>query len=218
MHRFLVLSLLLSLLMACGDGLEEREEIDALGFRTVERVDPETGLLEGVAEKYTPDGKLLSRAHYRNGELDGERTLYYPNGQVDVVENYRNGKFDGPYMTYDSAGNLTLHGLYIDGAMNKVWTGYHPDGGVAEVVTMVDNLENGPFREWYPNGKPKASGNYLEGDDEDGTLFLYQETGGLERIMQCDRGACKTIWTPDSTSVAPAAPDMTRPEPAAKGS
>ena len=200
------------LLYACGDGLVLKEETDGEGYRVEYRQDPETGLKQGTAREYDPEGKLTTEEFYLDGELHGNRLLYAPNGQVVVKENYDNGKFQGEYLNYDQEGNLTIRGQYVDGAMADEWTSYYPDGSISEVVTFADNAENGPFREWYANGNPKASGGYLRGDNEHGTLHLFAESGGLERVMECDQGICSTVWTTDSTAAAPAGPDMTRPE------
>lgn len=213
MKKHLLLLLPISLLfIACGNGLEEREEVDALGYRITYQVDPETGLKEGLAREFSPDGKLTSEENYRNGLLEGKRKLYAPNGQLLVEENYVEDRFEGDYINYDSLGNQVLKGRYSNGAMNKAWFQYYADGGVKEAVTFVDNATVGPFREWYADGKPKASGTYAPDSKEDGLLHLYLETGGLERVMQCSIGMCQTVWTPDSTAQAPAGVDMTRPE------
>ena len=64
-----------------------------------------------------------------------------------------------------------------------------------EEVAFEGNMENGPFKEFYENGKPKATGAYLEGDNEHGELLEYDTTGTLIARKQCDRGICKTLWT-----------------------
>ena len=40
----------------------------------------------------------------------------------------------------------------------------------------------------------KAEGTYIDGDNEQGELKLYDEQGELEKIMQCERGICHTTW------------------------
>lgn len=207
-----MLTLSFLILYACGDGLELREETDALGFRTEFRVDPETKLKEGPLRQYDPKGRLTMEEHYLEGKLDGVRKIYTPEGVLIVEENYKADAFEGDYITYDSTGVISGKGQYSDGAMNRAWYLFYPNGNVKEVVTFVDNNENGPFREWYENGKPKASGEYLDGDQEHGVLHLYAENGELERVMNCDLGLCMTFWTPDSTGAAPAGADMTMPE------
>jgi len=48
--------------------------------------------------------------------------------------------------------------------------------------------------EYHPNGSLKAEGQYLNGDFEQGELKLYDETGRLVRIMDCEQGVCRTRW------------------------
>ena len=210
-RSFFLLTFCSLFLYACGDGLELKEQTDDLGYRSEFKQDPETGLRQGVAREYDPEGNLSIEEHYLDGELHGTRLLYAPTGQIVVEENYENGKFAGKYLNYDEHGELTIRGQYVAGAMAEDWYTFHTDGSVKEVVVFKDNAENGPFREWYADGKPKASGTYLNGDNEHGTLHLYAKSGGLERVMECNEGVCSTVWTPDSTSAAPAAPDMSQP-------
>ncbi|TXF91365.1 toxin-antitoxin system YwqK family antitoxin [Neolewinella aurantiaca] len=213
MKRLVPIFALLALFFyACGDGLEQKEETDALGFRVEYKVDPETGLKEGALRRYDPQGNLAIEENYLEGKLEGKRKVFTPEGKVIVEENYKADEFDGDYITYDSTGVISGKGQYIDGAMNRAWYRFYPNGKVQEVVTFVDNAENGPFREWYQNGQPKASGAYLNGDKEHGKLHLYTEAGQLERVMNCEVGVCNTIWSPDSTFVAPEGVDMTMPE------
>ena len=210
MFRLLACTLALTALTSCSN-LETQEETDALGFRSVWTVDPETGQRQGTRKEYRPDGSLNIEENYVDDQLDGRRTIYFEDGKPNIVENYTNGAFEGDYTVYFQDGKVEQFGRFTNGARNKAWTYYYPDGKIKEVVTFENNVETGPFREWYPDGKPKASGNYREGDKEDGTLHLYAETGELERVMNCDLGRCNSIWTPDSAGVAPAGPDMTPP-------
>ena len=206
------LALLLPLLLCtCGPALDTVEETDEQGFRTVYQVDPETKSKQGTAQRFFPDGKLMSEEQYVDGQLDGTRTAYYPDGKKELVETYRAGQFEGDYMTYDSLGNLRLRGVYTDGVMQGQWTRYFPDGGVREVVTFADNRENGPFREWYANGQPHYAGTYLNGKEE-GTLWAYNEAGVLIALRNCEAAICTSYWKDtDGTPPPDKAPDMSRP-------
>ncbi|MBB4079913.1 antitoxin component YwqK of YwqJK toxin-antitoxin module [Lewinella aquimaris] len=211
MARTLLTLLLIGTLCTCGPAHEIEEETDALGFRSEYQVDPETGLRQGFGRRYDPAGNLIAEENYVDSKLDGTRTAYYPDGKPELVENYKMGQFEGEYVTYDSTGNLRMRGSYVDGAMAKVWTRYYPDGGVREVVTFADNRENGPFREWHENGNPSAAGAYLNGKEE-GTLFVFDTTGVLEAVRECQQGACSTQWRREDGGTPPAtAPNMTRP-------
>ncbi len=211
--RILSALLLPLLLCTCGPALETREETDALGYRTEYQVSPETGEREGLSRRYDPQNRLVSEETYVTGKLDGMRTAYYPDGKPELVEHYRAGQFAGEYITYDSLGRLRLRGEYVDGAMANVWTRYWPDGKVREVVTFSDNKENGPFREWHENGNASAAGTYLNGKEE-GTLFVYDASGALEAVRECQAGVCTTQWRADREGGTPpgSPPDMTRPE------
>ncbi|WP_157974388.1 toxin-antitoxin system YwqK family antitoxin [Lewinella sp. IMCC34183] len=209
--RALTALLLATLLCTCGPALEDREETDALGFRTEYQVSPETGEREGSARRYGPDGNLIAEETYAGGQLDGARTAYYPDGKVELIETYDSGRFEGPYTTYDSTGNLRLRGEYVAGAMAKAWTRYWPNGSVREVVTFADNKENGPFREWYANGQPRAAGAYADGREQ-GTLWQYDETGTLTTVRDCQAGICTALWRAEEGGTPPfPPPNMTRP-------
>ncbi|NJC25460.1 toxin-antitoxin system YwqK family antitoxin [Neolewinella antarctica] len=212
MHRIAGLLLFSTFLFVSCDGLEPVVETDEDGTRHEFTVDPKTKLRQGELREYFPDGELMAEANYRDGELQGQRKLYDEAGNPVVLENYDQGILSGAYTSYVGDGKPSLRGTYVDGAMNGIWTGYYPDGKIREVVNFNDNHENGPFREWYPDGQPKASGNYRDGDNEDGILHLYAEDGALEKVMSCDLGACRTIWTADSTTAAPPGVDMQLPE------
>ncbi|MCX8209611.1 MAG: hypothetical protein OTI34_01070 [Lewinella sp.] len=213
MRRLLpIITLSILFLYACGDGLEMKEETDALGFRLEYKLDPETGLKQGVQRQFDPQGRLTMAENYLDGMLEGKRRIYTPEGKVIVEENYKADEFDGDYITYDSTGVISGKGQYLDGAMNRAWYRFYPNGKVKEAVTFVDNSESGPFREWYESGQPKASGAYINGDNEHGNLHLYAESGELERVLNCNEGACTTVWTSDSTGAVPQGVDMTMPD------
>ena len=63
--------------------------------------------------------------------------------------------------------------------------------------SFKDNLENGPFAEYYENGNIHWEGNYLGGDFEQDTLKEFDKEGELIRILFCNKGVCQTIWTPE---------------------
>ncbi len=187
------LVLLLSL-AACSDvrQVEVRNEDGVVTERYF--VGKEDSLRQGKYETFDQEGKLIETANYQDDYLEGTRTLYYPDGAKQYEETHRAGKFDGPYRAFYPDGQLQLEGQYTDGSGDGTWTGYYPDGAKKEEVTMADNTSDGPFKEWHPNGMLKAEGVYVAGDKEHGELLLYDETGELERKMQCDRGLCRTLW------------------------
>ena len=196
MQRLSYFPILLLLLLACGaTELETVESCDEIGFCQRYQTDPETGQKQGRFELTNPAGQLVEISNYVDDQLDGELIRFNDQGDTLTVETYENGQFEGPFRLYnEEEGYLRQVGQYIDGAMNGKWEAYHPNGQIAERVTFVNNQEDGPFEEWHPNGQRKASGTYLEGDNEHGELWLYAENGELERLMDCNRGYCSTVW------------------------
>jgi len=81
--------------------------------------------------------------------------------------------------------------------MANVWTRYYNTGEVMEEVSFQGNEENGPFTEYHKNGQLKTQGNYLNGDNEQGELKMFDESGTLVKTMNCELGRCRTTWTQD---------------------
>ena len=195
MRYFLLL--LLPLLIGCSK-LQTIEESDAEGYRTVYNQNKETGLWEGSLERYTPNATLIESATYENGVLQGERRLFREDGSLETIERYVDGKFEGAFETFYPGGEAQLYGVYQNDVLAGPVVRYYESGDTMEVVQFENNQESGPFIEYYDGGNLKAKGFYREGDNEDGPLELYDESGELERRMNCNMGICRTVWLRDS--------------------
>ncbi len=195
MRLFLSLSLLL-LVSACGTRTEVKQEYDESGRLVAEfSRDKKTGKLQGPYRYYYPNGKVMEEGWHEQDSLHGTRRLYYESGQLQAEEHLVRGRYEGPWRSWYPSGQLDMEGQYVDNEMSGVWKRYYESGQLMEEVTFAHNLENGPFREYWPNGHLKAEGTYKDGDYEHGLLLLYDESGQLERKMDCKRGICRTIWT-----------------------
>lgn len=154
----------------------------------------------GVYERFDEQGKLIEQSNYTMGKLNGIRKLYNQ-GILESEESRSDDQYHGPYKEYHSNGNLRMEAVYVHDVMAGDVKVYYPSGKLKEIVRFVDNVENGPFIEYYENGKLKAEGQYkqLDGAVEDGELKLYDTTGILIRIMNCELGKCSTKWAKDTT-------------------
>lgn len=159
------------------------------------------GAKTGPYQKFDEDGQLVEEGEYKEGIVHNKRTVYYHPDQVKFVETYKSGVFQGSYNYFYENGQLEVEGRYIDGVMSGNWKRYYTNGQLMEVVKFEENEENGPFVEYHENGKLKAEGKYKNGDNEDGLLKLYNESGELYKKMECDSGICKTIWALESVEV-----------------
>lgn len=154
--------------------------------------------------KYTsfyPGGQVKEERNYQNDLLDGESKVYFENGKLDYIETHKKGEFEGPYQKYFESGQLSNEGQYVNNEMSGIWKRWYENGQLREEVQFSANNENGPFKEYHENGKIKTEGSYINGDNEQGELSIYNEDGVLSEKMICEYGICATSWTKDGGDV-----------------
>ncbi len=200
---FLLLAFLISL-TACNQ-LKTAENKNADG-KLIEkysyRIKEGKEVREGPYKKFDDQGRLLESGFYKEGLLNGVRKLYR-DGVLESEENRVNDKYEGPFKAYHPNGKIQIEANYQNDVMLGDVKVYYPSGQLKEIVRFADNVEMGPFVEYHENGKMKAEGNYkqLDGAVEDGELKLYDTTGTLVRIMNCELGKCFTKWAKDTTAI-----------------
>ncbi len=195
MVQYIPAFLLVSISMLSCQKAPTKTVVDpVLGYKTTYTLMSRDSTYNGPFEKVDSTGVVLERGQYINGQLTGIRELFYADGKVKVRERYKDGQITDLYEYFHPNGNIQLKGYYIGGEMYGTWSRYFDDGAKEDEVLMVKNEEQGPFKEYYRNGKIQAEGNYLHGDNEDGELKLYDESGTLYKTMWCDLGKCRTTW------------------------
>lgn len=193
--KILSFSILVLSLWSCENNLESVSVTNELGYTESFQRDKNNFAREGWSSTTDAKGLLMEKAHYLHDTLDGIRILFYENGDTNIIETYRKGLFEGPYKFYYEGGQLKQFGQYVNNEMAGDWLLYYENGQLKEKVRFMHNQEDGPFIEYHANGKIATEGQYADGDNEDGELKIYDEDGILSRIMQCDRGRCKTTWS-----------------------
>lgn len=190
--------LLLMVFAACSDRekipVEKVEATDNYGNQEIYFRRESNYAKEGFFTRLTPLGEKMEEAFFQNDTLHGRRVLFYENEDTQSVETYDMGLFAGPYRLYYPSGQLQQEGQYQNNEMTGPWKLYYENGQLKEVVHFSENQENGPFVEYYENGAIKAEGQYRNGAFEHGELKLYDESGELTRIMDCEQGVCRTRW------------------------
>lgn len=191
---YLIVCIFLNTFIACQSDVETIENKNEYGqLERFERRKKDFAK-EGLYQRFHEDGHLLEEAHFANDSLHGERKFFFQNGKVERMEHYQHGRMHGQFQQFYESGQLQLEQEFSNNVLRGLSTAWYPNGQKKETVTLQNNEENGPFKEWYENGKLKAEGNYLGGENEDGTLKLYDTLGQLERVLECQRGACRTTW------------------------
>lgn len=198
--RTIFLSVVFATLLAagsCGGGeipVEKVEVADDYGNQEIYTRRKANYAKEGLYTRKSPVGNVIEEAFYLNDTLDGRRVLYYEQGDTQQVEHYQSGLYVGPYREYYPSGQLRQEGQYENNQMAGSWKQYYENGQLKEIVHFENNQENGAFVEYYENGALKAEGQYQNGAYEQGELKLYDETGKLIKIMDCEQGVCRTRW------------------------
>ncbi len=180
----------------------------------------------GSAELFYPDGTPRYTATYVNGEPEGMETYYFANGKKQIEGQRVNGNRDGAWMYYNNDGTLQVQVLYAQGEKvkekreNGDFKDYYDDDQLKSRITYKKGLREGPFTEWYDNGKwvtkpvelgpqgeqqqdeerelqgqtKKREGSYNH-DVLDGTVKEYDESGKLLSSLDFVNGAPATGGT-----------------------
>lgn len=197
-----IITLLLSGLIACSDGVKKAQIYDEENKLVAEYFYHGDSVKHGLFKSFDQEGKVFEESSYVEGQLDGIRKIFYPNGNVEIEENYVLGQLQGDYKTFYTGGQQNLIAQFQGGVMQGLSKRFYESGGIMEEVNIENNEENGPFKEYYENGQVKWEGNYLNGNNEFGLLINYNESGDIIKKMQCDSNAvCQTIWTPEEGDI-----------------
>ncbi|MEO1258377.1 MAG: toxin-antitoxin system YwqK family antitoxin [Bacteroidota bacterium] len=148
----------------------------------------------GAYTSYHQNGQIFEERNYQNDQLAGVSKVYFENGKLDYVETHVDGSYEGLYQKYHESGQLANEGQYVNNEMSGIWKRWYENGTLREEVEFSENEENGPFKEYHENGKLKTEGVFLDGDNEQGELLIYDDAGQLIEKMICEYGVCGTTW------------------------
>jgi antitoxin component YwqK of YwqJK toxin-antitoxin module len=203
MKSYQILILIVTLaVIGCQDATETVEILDDAGnLREKFQLRKADGLKVGAYEKYDETGKIIELANYKEGKLEGKRTVFYVNEAPAEEEFYENGLLTGNVISYYSDGTKKAITPFVVKGDHSVMQGklqvFYENGQLKSEDTAKNSEINGPFVEYHPNGKMKAKGTFKPDADgeprENGLLEIYDETGALDRKMNCVMGRCTTI-------------------------
>lgn len=187
-----------------GDGKEATGTFEFKAGKYKVKANFVDGLVDGLLEKYYPDGSIMVKDTYVNGENTKEE-IYYKNGQLmgtfsddeDLKFYYDDGKL---IMTYNDKIGETLiyheNGNPLMTTNNKETAIYNENNEmlfkvennkIVDIGTTLKNLENGSFEFVKDNkviAKIDANGeiiNYLYSTGE--TMLKVNETTGVTEFF-----------------------------------
>jgi len=163
----------------------------------------ENDIKQGFTTYYYPTGEKNREVPFVDGKEEGYGTEYARDGRIITLLTYRDGnlrfaekvnRYDdqgrkrGPWIEYHSNGEKAMEGTYMAGEKHGIFKTYDRTGKLLTLV-KYDNGEPVVDSEqatvldlrntYYPDGKVRSTGGYVDGKKE-GTHRFYDEEGRIE--------------------------------------
>ena len=125
----------------------------------LEQLGYKAGVKHGKWLKFFENGKPWMEAEYDNGNLNGKFNVYTENGKPVHQGNYDHALRHGRWLTYNSNGSVKTQDTYHQGTMtrsikqNGTFKEFYPDEKPKSEYTYKRGKEQGDFKEWYDNGE-----------------------------------------------------------------
>lgn len=159
------------------------------------------GKKDGIAIEYDKNGKLVGI-----NEMSGDSVAsapggvviidlykeYHPNGKVKLMGGLNKGMKSGIFREYDLEGNMINAYVYIrdtlvsegmiesGGIFTGEWKTYYPDGKVKSQGTYVEGKKDGKWVYYYPDGKKEQEGKF-KNNVLSGQWLWYYHNGQLKK-------------------------------------
>lgn len=155
----------------------------------------ESGKRTYQKEYYTENGQPRSLQLYRNGKLYGVQKSWAPNGVLIGQYEMHGDTAVGEHINWNDKGEMQRRVTYnsrgIKEGPEESW--WYKTGKKASEVFYVNNKKEGPAKTFWPNGRLRGEGNYVN-DVAEGYWMVYDSTGAPGR---------KVIYVKGEEQVAP---------------
>jgi len=136
------------------------------------------GKKTGPLKTYSAEGKLLTEETYVSNTKHGLTYEYFTNGNTKKTIPFVEGREEGIGYEYDSTGVIIAITTYKAGFVQSTDRINRRD---------ANGLRQGLHKEFWPNGKTKSEGRYLN-DKKHGYFKEYNEVGNLMNATKWDNG------------------------------
>ena len=179
------------------------------------------GLKQGYWEKKDDaSNKLIYKGTFKNNKPQGIFYYYYKNSDsLHTKSEFRqDGKIAYVTMYHSTTGKVEAKGKYIDEEKDSVWNFYdsnkgllistetylngkkngsskifYPTGVVSEEKNYKNNLEDGPFKQYYGDKKIKGEGAFIAGQ-YNGKCSWYFPNGVAAAQGVYNNGIKNNVW------------------------
>ncbi|MFC2111406.1 toxin-antitoxin system YwqK family antitoxin [Bacteroidota bacterium] len=166
---------------------------------------------QGLTTIYYSDGKVKKTINFKDGREHGISTEYDKNGIIITVIEYKrgfivdqefinrtnkDGSKQGKWKYFYPNGNLKIEGWYSNGMKNGYFKEYDKTEKLIEIKKYVNDelqidveeLKEYEIRkDYYPDGKIKIVGSYINGIAE-GIRKEYSKEGKIEKAYILNKG------------------------------
>ncbi|HEY0030352.1 MAG TPA: hypothetical protein VGC65_06315 [Bacteroidia bacterium] len=173
------------------------------------------GLKQGMWKTFYPSGIVKTEINYSDDKMNGYLKEYSANGSLSNTTKYINGvlQTNVPELakldvktSYFETGAVKFTGTYRDGVAEGIHREFSPEGKVIAAKVYVDGYitgegildtagrQQGPWKEYHPNGEMKSQGEYLNGR-RIGDWVFYHSNKKIEQKGKYDRkGKAQGPW------------------------
>lgn len=147
--------------------------------------------MNGYLKEYSPKGSLLNTTKYKNGVIETDapelakldvKTEYYPGGIVKSTGTYKDGVPEGIHRDFSPEGKVVSAKVYVEGVLT----------GEGIIDTM--GRQQGPWKEFHPNGELKSQGEYLNGKRVGDWTFFHPNKKIEQKGKYDKRGRAQGPW------------------------
>ena len=119
----------------------------------------------GEFRRYYEDKTLKSLLVFSDNSTEALATLYYQNGFVASRGKYVNQLKEGKWQFFSvlNKGVLISEENYLNDKKNGLCRKFYPDSRVAEALNFHDDIKNGEWLNYHPNGSLNFRTNYSNG-------------------------------------------------------
>lgn len=157
------------------------------------------------AENWETTGRRKYLGQFKDDKPYGKFTYYNDLGEVTSVVEYSKDGTTAYTKSYFPSGNLMARGKYVNKQKDSIWVYFNdreglvsvenwvkgkkegeekiyygdPEQSLFEVNTYKNGVLNGPWKQYFKNGKLLASGTYRDGNFE-GQVTYYYSSGNID--------------------------------------
>lgn len=131
------------------------------------------------AEVFTENGKLMAQGNYIDKQKDSTWVYLNENGTPKSFENWTKGKKTGLEVIFYNNADTAEVMLWKDEKLNGPWRQYFANGKLKLKTIMVDDQYDGDTFFYHDNGKLNIKGKYVSGY-RNGSWYHYNRDGSIQ--------------------------------------